>query len=96
MREKDKQRRNDYPASHCRKQGYPLRCPHPLQTPQPKVIADDGLCRLRNGIPHHEHERHIITSDAERPHPVITQVLHEHVVAHEHQHRHRSFRQQGG
>ena len=89
------ERRRDYQsASHRRKQRYALRGRYAVAAPQSEVITDDWLCRLRYGVTDHKDERCVVTGDAKSTYAVAAKILHEHVIAHEHQHGHGQFRQQ--
>ena len=44
---------------------------HPGPEVQAVIETDDGLGRLGNRVPYHEHERRIVAGDAESAHAVI-------------------------
>lgn len=68
--------------------GQSLGVSHSVKTPFAEVEADDGLCRLGNGVAYHENERTVITGYAEGCNTVVAEIAHENLIAHKHYHRH--------
>lgn len=47
----------------------------PAAIARAKIVADDRLGGLGDGVAHHEHDRKAIASHAERRHPILAQVV---------------------
>ena len=46
-----------------------------------KVVTDDGLGRLGNGIAYHKEEGRIVAGNAEGSYTIVTQIVHKGEVA---------------
>ena len=62
----DEQSHRGHTAHNSRCQCDPSCLYHPPRSACPEVIANDRLCRLRNGVADHEHKRNVVAGDAER------------------------------
>ena len=83
-------------AHHRRPQGQAEGRPHPLGLCRSVVVAQDGLCRLGDGIVYHKDDGEEVAGDAEGRHAVLAQVADEDVIAHEHHGSDGRFAQEGG